>query len=209
MTPARLLLADDHGIILEGFRSVLEPSHLVVGMVADGRALVDLALRLKPDLIILDITMPLLNGIDAAREIRKHLPDVKLLFVTMHANPTYLRAALDAGATGYVLKSSAREEILAAVEKVLKGKFFVTRGVGPSGLGERADPARAAASLKLSPREREILQLVAEGKSAKEVAYLLSISSKTVAYHKENIKSKLGLRTTAELTKHALDEGLI
>ena len=131
-TPARLLLADDHGLILEGFRSVLEPNHQVVGMVADGRALVDLALRLKPDLIILDITMPLLNGIDAAREIRKHLPEVKLLFVTMHANPTYLQAAFNAGATGYVLKSSAREEILAAVEKVLKGQVFVTRSVGPS-----------------------------------------------------------------------------
>ena len=111
---------------------MLEPSHLVVGMVADGRALVDLALRLKPDLIILDITLPLLNGIDAAREIRKHLPEVKLLFVTMHANPTYLQAAFNAGATGYVLKSSAREEILAAVEKVLKGQVFVTRSVGPS-----------------------------------------------------------------------------
>jgi DNA-binding NarL/FixJ family response regulator len=207
--PARLLLADDHGLILEGFRSVLEPNHQVVGMVADGRALVEAALRLEPDLIILDITMPLLNGIDAAREIRKHLPRMKLLFVTMHANPTYLQAAFNAGATGYVLKSSAREEILAAVEKVLKGKVFVTRGVGPSGLGDSADPARAAASLRLSPREREILQLVAEGKSAKEVAHVLSISSKTVAFHKDNLKSKLGLRTTAELTKYALDEGLI
>ena len=178
-------------------------------MVADGRALVEAALRLKPDLIILDITMPLLNGIDAAREIRKHQPEVKLLFVTMHASPAYLQAALDAGATGYVLKSSAREEILAAVEKVLKGEFFVTPGVGPRGLGEGADPARMAASLRLSPREREILQLVAEGKSTKEVAHVLNISQKTVAFHKDNLKRKLGLGTTAELTKYALDEGLI
>lgn len=209
MKPARLLLADDHALILEGFRNVLEPNHTVVGMVADGRALVEAALRLKPDLIILDITMPLLNGIDAAREIKKHLPEVKLLFVTMHSSPTYLQAALDAGATGYVLKSSAREEIVAAVEKVLNDEFFITPGVGPKNLSEGADPARVAASLRLSPREREILQLVAEGKSTKEVAHVLNISEKTVAFHKDNLKRKLGLRSTAELTKYALDEGLI
>jgi len=209
MTPARLLLADDHSLILEGFRHVIEPIHEVVGMVTDGRALVEATLRLRPDLIILDITMPLLNGIDAAREIKKRLPEVKLLFVTMHANPTYLQAALDVGATGYVLKSSAREEILTAIEKVLKGEFFVTPGVRPKGLEEGADPARVAASLRLSPREREILQLVAEGRSTKEVAHVLNISQKTVAFHKDNLKLKLGLRTTAELTKYALEEGLI
>ena len=209
MIRARLLLADDHTLILEGFRNVLEPKHIIVGMVTDGRALVEAALRLKPDLIISDMTMPLLNGIDAAREIRKHLPEVKLLFVTMHASLAYLQAALDAGATGYVLKSSAREEILAAVDKVLNGGLFVTSGVGPKGLVERAGPARVGASLRLSPREREILQLVSEGKSTKEVAHVLSISPKTVAFHKDNLKRKLGLRTTAELTKYALDEGLI
>ncbi len=209
MKSSRLLLADDHTLILEGFRNVLEPNHTVVGMVADGRALVEAALRLKPDLIILDITMPLLNGIDAAREIRKHLPEVKLLFVTMHASPTYLQAAIDAGGTGYVLKSSAREEILAAVNQVLKGDFFVTPGVGPKDLSEGANPARVAGSSRLSPREREIVQLIAEGKSTKEVAHVLSISEKTVAFHKDNLKRKLGLRTTAELTKYALDEGLI
>lgn len=209
MIRARLLLADDHTLILEGFRNVLEPIHTVVGMVPDGRALVEAAIRLKPELIILDITMPLLNGIDAAREIRKHLPKVKLLFVTMHASPTYLQAAIDAGANGYVLKSSAREEILTAVGKALKGEFFVTPGVGPRSLGEGANLTRAAASLRLSPREREILQLVAEGKSTKELAHVLSISEKTVAFHKDNLKRKLGLRTTAELTKYALDEGLI
>ena len=209
MIRARLLLADDHTLILEGFRNVLESKHIIVGTVTDGRSLVEAALRLKPDLIISDITMPLLNGIDAAREIRKHLPEAKLLFVTMHASPAYLQTALDAGATGYVLKSSAREEILAAVERVLKGGLFVSPGVGPKSLSEGADPARVAASLHLSPREREILQLVSDGKSTKEVAHVLSISPKTVAFHKDNLKRKLGLRTTAELTKYALDEGLI
>jgi len=209
MTCERLLLADDHALILEGFRNVLEPKYAVVGLVTNGRALVEAALRLEPDLIILDITMPLLNGIDAAREIRKHLPNVKLLFVTMHANPTYLEAALDAGATGYVLKSSAREEIVTAVERVLKDQLFITPGVGPKGLDEGSNPARVAAALHLSPREREILQLVAEGKSTKEAAHVLSISQKTVAFHKDNVKRKLGLRTTAQLTKYAVDEGLI
>ena len=200
MIRARLLLADDHTLILEGFRDVLEPKHIIVGMVTDGRALVEAALRLKPDLIISDITMPLLNGIDAAREIRKHLPEVKLLFMTMHARPAYLQAALDAGATGYVLKSSAREEILAAVERVLKGGLFLSPGVGPKSSSEGADPARVAASLHLSPREREILQLVSEGKSTKEVAHELSISPKTVAFHKDNLKRKLGQQYTRRTT---------
>ena len=209
MLRSRLLLADDHTLILEGFRNVLEPNYTVVGMVADGRALVEAALRLTPDLIILDITMPLLNGIDAAREIKKHLPEVKLVFVTMHASPTYLQAAIDAGGNGYVLKSSAREEILVAVGQVLKGEFFVTPGVGPKSLSQDADPAWVAASLHLSPREREILQLIAEGKSTKEASHVLGISEKTVAFHKDNLKRKLGLWTTAELTKYALEEGLI
>jgi len=206
---ARLLLADDHSLILEGFRRVIEPKYDVLGMVTDGRALVEAALRLRPDLIILDITMPLLNGINAAREIKNGLPEMKLLFVTMHASPIYLQAALDVGATGYVLKSSAREEILTAIEKVLKGELFVTPSVCPKSLEEGADPARVATSLRLSPREREILQLVAEGNSTKEVAHVLNISQKTVAFHKDNIKRKLGLGTTAELTKYALDEGLV
>ena len=121
MKPARLLLADDHALILEGFRNVLEPNYTVVGMVTDGRSLVEAALRLNPDLIILDIAMPLQNGLDAARDVKRHLPETKLLFVTMHASSAYLGAAFDAGATGYVLKTSAREEIVAAVEKVLSG----------------------------------------------------------------------------------------
>jgi len=209
MKPARLLLADDHALILEGFRNVLEPTYTVVGMVTDGRSLVEAALRLNPDLIILDIAMPLQNGLDAARDVKRRLPEMKLLFVTMHASPAYLGAAFDAGATGYVLKTSAREEIVAAVEKVLSGGLFVSPGVGPKGLREGSDPTRIAASLRLSQREREILQLVAEGKSTKEAAHLLDISQKTIGFHKDNLKRKLGLRTTAELTKYALEEGLI
>jgi len=209
MKRARILLADDHTLTLEGIRAVLEPHHEIVGMVTDGRALLDAALRLKPDLVVLDITMPLLNGIDAAVQIKKSLPGVKLLFVTMHVNPAYLEAALNAGGTGYVLKSAAREELLDAIQSVLDGRIYVTPSLSSEHLERFSDPASAAAALRLSTREREVLQLIAEGRAAKEIAHVLSISIKTVAFHRENIKRKLGLGTTAELTKHAIEQGLV
>jgi DNA-binding NarL/FixJ family response regulator len=209
MNRARILLADDHTLTLEGIRAVLEPHHEIVGTVTDGRALVDAALRLQPDLIVLDITMPLLNGVDAAVQIKKSLPGVKLLFVTMHVNPAYLEAALTAGGTGYVLKSAAREELLDAIQIVLNGRIYVTPSLSSEHLERFEDPSRAAATLRLTAREREILQLIAEGRAGKEVAFRLSISVKTVAFHRENIKRKLGLATTAELTKHAIEQGLI
>ena len=203
------LLADDHPMTVEGLRVFLEPHLQVVGTVADGHALVDAALQLKPDLIILDITMPLLNGIDAAVRIKKSLPKVKLLFVTMHVNPAYLEAALSAGGTGYVLKSAAREELLDAIQSVMNGRIYVSAGLSGENLERFQDPARAATTLRLSTRERETLQLIAEGRAAKEIAHAMNISLKTVAFHRENIKRKLGLRTTAELTKHAIEQGLI
>jgi len=203
------LLADDHPLTLEGLRAFLEPHLENVGTVTDGRALVDEAFRLKPDLIILDITMPLLNGIDAAIQIKKSLPGMKFLFVTMHVNPAYLEAALNAGGTGYVLKSAAREELLDAINSVMSGSIYVTPSLSNEHLERFNDPARAAAALHLSAREREILQLIAEGRATKEIAFVLSISGKTVAFHRENIKRKLGLRTTAELTRHAIEQGLV
>jgi DNA-binding NarL/FixJ family response regulator len=209
MKRARILLADDHTLTLEGIRAVIEPHHEIVGMVTDGRALVDAALRLQPDLIILDITMPLLNGVDAAIQIKKSLPGMKLLFVTMHVNPAYLEAALNAGGTGYVLKSAAREELLDAIQSVLNGRIYVTPSLSSEHLEGFTDPSRAAATLRLTAREREILQLIAEGRAAKEIAFRLNISIKTVAFHRENIKKKLGLGNTAELTKHAIEQGLI
>jgi DNA-binding NarL/FixJ family response regulator len=209
MKRARILLADDHTLTLEGIRAVLEPHHEMVGMVTDGRALLDAALRLQPDLVVLDITMPLLNGIDAAVQIKKSLPAVKLLFVTMHVNPAYLEAALNAGGTGYVLKSAAREELLDAIKSVLNGCIYVTPSLSSEHLERFKDPSRAAAILRLTAREREILQLIAEGRAAKETAHVLNISIKTVAFHRENIKRKLGLHSTAELTKHAIEQGLV
>jgi DNA-binding NarL/FixJ family response regulator len=209
MKRTRVLLADDHPLTLEGLRTFLEPHLEIVGTATDGRALVEAALRLQPDLIILDITMPLLNGVDAAIQIKKSLPAAKLLFVTMHVNPAYLEAALNAGATGYVLKSAAREELLDAIKTVMDGRIYVTPTLATEPLGRFTDPALAAASLHLSTRERETLQLIAEGRAAKEIAHVLNISIKTVAFHRDNIKKKLGLRTTAELTKHAIEQGLV
>jgi DNA-binding NarL/FixJ family response regulator len=209
MRHTRVLLADDHVLILEGFRKVLEPHCEIVGAVTDGKSLVDAALSLKPDLIMLDLIMPALNGIEAARQIRKQLPEVKLLFVSMHASPTYLREAITAGAQGYLLKSSAREEILGAVQKVLSGEDYITKGI----VAEDFDVSsyrtgkRIAGAKNLTPREREILKMIAEGKSGKEMASVLNISTKTVAFHREHVKIKLGLRTIAELTKYAIHEG--
>ena len=209
MKHTRVLLADDHPLTLEGMRAFLEPHFLSIGTVTDGRTLVETALSLKPELIIVDITMPLLNGIDAAIQIKEDLPGVKMLFVTMHANPAYLEAALNAGATGYVLKSAAREELLDAIKSVLQGRIYVSPSLSSEHLERFSDPERAAAALRLSTREREILQLIAEGKAAKDVAFHLDISVKTVAFHRDNIKRKLGLHSTAELTKHAIEQGLV
>jgi len=212
MKRSRILLADEHFLTLEGLRKILEPHHDVVGAVSEGRSLVDAALRLKPDLIILDVMMPLLNGIDAARRIRKSLPWAKLLFLTVHANPAYLREALNAGATGYILtRSTTREEILGAVSAALAGKTYISPGV----VGEDVDLSRwrtersAKARVALTPREREILQMLAEGRAAKEVGSVLGISPKTVTFHRNNVKRKFGVRKTVELIKRAIDEGLV
>ena len=153
--------------------------------------------------------MPLLNGVDAAVQIKKSLPEAKLLFVTMHVNPAYLEAALEAGGTGYVLKSAAGRELLEAVDSVLKGRIYITPGLSGEHLERFSDPTQAAATLRLSTREREVLQLIAEGRAAKEIAFRLNISVRTAEFHRENIKKKLGLRTTAELTKHAIEQKLI
>jgi DNA-binding NarL/FixJ family response regulator len=209
MKQVRVLLADDHPLTLEGLRAFLDPHLHVEGTFTDGRALVEAALRLHPDLVVLDIAMPLLNGIDAAVQIKKSLPKTKLLFVTMHVSPAYLEAALDAGATGYVLKSAAREELLDAIRSVVNGRIYVSPSLSDGRLERFSDPSRAAATLRLSGRERETLQLIAEGKSAKEIAFILKISVKTVSFHRENIRRKLSLNTTAELTKHAIEQGLV
>ena len=206
MKRARVLLGDDHPLFLEGSRALLEERYEIVGVVFDGRVLVDEALKLKPDLIILDISMPLLSGIEAASRIKASLPEVKVVFLTMHSEPAYLQAAFETGASGYVLKSAARQELLGAVQKVLEGNPGVSSGLSETWEHLRT-PSQIAKSLKLSAREREVLQLISEGHSGKEIAGILNVSVKTVSYHRENIKRKLGVKTIAGLTRNAIASG--
>lgn len=207
MKRPRILLADDHARTIEGISTVLAPHYEIAGTVADGRALVEAALRLKPDLIVSDITMPHLNGIDATRHIKMSLPGIKLLFVTMHSSSAYVSAAFEAGGTGYVLKSAAPEEIRDAVQSVLKGRVYVSAGISTEHLKRFQHPA-AATTFRLSKREVATLHLIAEGRTAAEIARSMNVSVKTVAFHRGNIKRKLGLRTTSQLTKRAIALGL-
>ncbi|HXB72650.1 MAG TPA: response regulator [Candidatus Acidoferrales bacterium] len=207
----RLLLADDHSFILAGIRSLLEPHYDLVGQVSDGRSLVEAALRLRPDLTILDVTMPLLNGIDAARQIKKEWPQAKLLFLTMHASAVYLREAVAAGGLGYVLKSSATEELRTAIQKVLKGHVYLA----PSFDREVLETVHASlrkpgkSSVQLTGRQREVLQLIAEGRVNKEIATILGISVKTVEFHRGRIMGKLGAHSMADLIRWAVQAGLV
>jgi len=206
MRRTRILLADDHQLTLAGIHRLLETSYDVIAEVNDGLALVNAAAALQPDLIVLDISMPHMNGIDAAARIRKSVPEAKLLFLTMHVNAKFLAAALSAGATGYVLKTAASEELLKAVASVLKGGIYVSPGISAEHLERFVDPALAAASVRLSPREQDVLRLISEGHASKEIAALLAISRRTVEFHRENIKRKLGLRSTAEMTRYAITQ---
>jgi len=207
----RVLLGDDHALVLNGIRSLLAASHDVVGAVQNGQALVESALRLRPDVVVLDISMPVLNGIDAARRIKQVLPATTLVFLSMHANPMYLRRALDAGAVGYVLKSGAGEELLTALREAHRGRVYISPDFGPDVLaGIRTPTGKPTRSpIPLTDRQRQILQLVAEGRQNKEIAEMLSVSVKTVEFHRARLMAKLGVRSVAELTRFAIHEGLI
>ena len=210
MNRARILLADDHSLILEGVRLLLEKHYDVVGMAADGRALVNDCLRLAPDLVVLDINMPILNGIDAGREIKRALPATKLVFLSMHSNAIYLRKAFDAGASAYILKSGANEELLIAIEAARKGDTYVSPGFGRDVIDSARNPADKSkrAVIELTARQRQILQLVAEGKQNKDIADILCVSVKTVEFHRSRLMEKLGAHSVAELTRFAVQEGL-
>ena len=211
MKRPRVLLGDDHAIILDGLRRILEPHCDIVGSAEDGRALVAAADKLRPELVVADISMPLLNGIEAARQIRKAHPQTKVIFLTMHPDAAYATEAFRAGASGYVLKNSAASELVAAIQEVLKGRTYLTPRVAKEAIESwvQAPGQREAPSASLTSRQREILQLVAEGKSAKEIAAILNISPRTVEFHKYRIMEVLGLRTTAELTQYALKHGIV
>ncbi len=210
MNRVRVLLGDDHSLILEGVRRLLERHYDVVGAVMDGQALLHAALRLKPDVVVVDISMPILNGIDATREIKRVLPATKVIVLSMHSNAIYLRKALEAGASAYVLKSGATEELLTAIEATRKGHSYVSPGFGQQVIGStRTPPGRwKRGAIELTGRQRQILQLVAEGKHNKEIADILCLSVKTVEFHRSRLMEKLGARTVADLTRFAIQEGL-
>jgi DNA-binding NarL/FixJ family response regulator len=205
----RVLLADDHMLVIEGLRRILEGECEVVGAVEDGRSLLKAAEKLKPDIVLLDISIPLLNGVEAARRLRKTVPAAKLIFVTMHADATYVTGAFRAGASGYVLKRCASMELVSAIREVLKGHTYITPLVRRDISGAALGSPVGEVSGDLTERQREVVQLVAEGHSVKEIAAILSISFKTVAFHKSNVMRRLGMRSTAELTKYALDHGIV
>jgi DNA-binding NarL/FixJ family response regulator len=212
MKKPRVLMADDHSLILAGLRKLVEVECDVVGTVEDGRALVEAAQKLRPDLILLDISMPLLNGLDAARQLTKLVPESKVIILTMHASPTYATEAFQAGASGYLLKRSAASELSQAIQSVLQGQQYLTPlitkdvldSVFKPSTGKRGTPASTA----LTPRQREVLQLVAEGRGTKEIATILSVSVKTVEFHRARIMQQLDIHTTADLTKYAITHGI-
>lgn len=208
---ARVLIADDHSILLAGLCRLVEDFCEVVGTVEDGRALVAAAEQLKPDVIVLDISMPLLNGLDAARKIKTSVPDAKLIFLTMHASPTYATEAIKVGASGYLLKQSAASELPQAIESVLNGQTYLTPAVTKQTLDAilQSGQAEVRKSLAdLTPRQREVLQLIGEGKSTKEIATILNVSVKTVEFHKARLMEQLDLHSTPALIKFAIAEGL-
>lgn len=210
MSRPRVLLADDHTLVLDGFRKLLEERCDIVGVAEDGRTLLRMAEELQPDLVTLDISMPQLNGIDAARKLKKMLPRTKLIFVTMHADSAYVNEAFKAGASGYLLKRSAGSELLQAIESAMGGQCYVTPLVAKGLVKAVITGGKPAVSEDepLTARQREVLQLVAEGMTVKEIATTLNISPKTVEFHKSQIMTQLDLHTTAELTKYALLHGL-
>tara|TARA_B100000315_G_C14593945_1_gene597580 strand:+ start:6025 stop:6666 length:642 start_codon:yes stop_codon:yes gene_type:complete len=211
MVRSRILLADDHLLVMEGLRKLLESEHDLVGTVEDGITLVNMAFELDPDIILLDISMPMLNGIEAARKIKKKLPACKLIFITMHGDSTYVIEAFRAGASGYLLKRSAASELSQAIQAVLNGQQYLSPLVTKDVLNPLLETSHNIPSKMgtLTTRQREVLQLVAEGRSAKEIATILTISVKTVEFHKAQIMDQVGLHTTADLTKYAVSHGIV
>jgi DNA-binding NarL/FixJ family response regulator len=207
----RVLLADDHEIFVEGLQRILEPRFELVGAVRDGRALLDEAERLRPDVIVTDVAMPRLNGLDAVRQLRKRGVRTKVVFLSMHADPDLVTEAFRAGASGYVLKSAAARELLEGIEAVLAGKVFLSPAIEQPVLEAfmRSGGDRGKASVELSERQREVLQLVAEGRTMKEIASTLGISPRTAEAHKYDLMEKLGIKTTAELIQWAIMRGVI
>lgn len=211
MKRKRVLLADDHAMFHEGLEKLLSPTYEIVGRVQDGRALVEAAAELMPDLIVADISMPELNGIEAIREMKSAGLDPKVVLLTMHEDADYAIEALNEGALGYVVKHAASSELLSALEEALNGRMFVTPRVAKDVFSTLSNPnqAPAAGSREPTPRQRDVLRLLAKGCSAKETARLLGVSQRTVEHHKYNMMAQMGIKTTAGLIQYAVKRGLI
>jgi DNA-binding NarL/FixJ family response regulator len=208
MTKPRVLLADDHRMVAEGLKGLLVEEFELVGIVEDGRALVAAARKLRPDVIVADISMPQMNGLDALAHLKRDNPAVRVVFLTMHRDAAYARRALEAGASGFVLKHSAPAELVLAVHAALQGRTFITPDLAAevfrTAKDKDADPLAT-----LTPRQREILQFLAEGKSAKTIAAALGLSARTVEFHKYTLMDALGMESSAELIRFAVKHGLV
>jgi len=209
MIRPRVLLADDHTLLLEAFRKLLADDCDVVGMVGDGRALVAEATKLKPDVVVVDVAMPLLNGVDAARQIKQTLPETRIVFLTMNEDPDLAAEAFRAGASGYLLKRSAASELLTAIREVVQRRSYVTPLVTEGLVGSMMLGETYGAGSHLTARQREVIQLLAEGHSMKEIAGILNIAPRTVAFHKYRIMDQLHLKTTAELIQFAVKHHIV
>ncbi len=206
MTRPRILMADDHQMLLDAFKVMLEPDFDVVGSVTDGRALLEEFARLHPDVVVIDVAMPLLNGLDAGRQLKAQRRSVKLIFLTMNPDPDLAGEALRLGASGYVLKSSAAQELKQAIQEALRGRSYITPLITRDVVGSLIQRTPRS---ELTGRQREVLQLLAEGKSMKEVGAILDLTPRTVAFHKYRMMEQLRLKTTAELVKFAVREGVV
>jgi DNA-binding NarL/FixJ family response regulator len=210
MSRPRVLLADDHTLLLEAFEKLLAEECEVVGAVSNGHALLDAAERLHPDVVVVDIAMPLLNGIDAARRLKQLHPDIRIVFLTMNEDPDLAAEAFRAGASGYLLKRSAASELLTAIREMMKHRSYVTPLVTEGLVGSMMHKREAAEIAEdLTPRQRQVIQLIAEGRSMKEVAGILNITARTVAFHKYRIMAQLKIKTTAELIQYAIRNHIV
>jgi DNA-binding NarL/FixJ family response regulator len=210
ITRPRVLLADDHTMLLDAFMRLLSDECDVVGGVTDGRALVAAAQNLKPDVAIVDVSMPLLNGMDAARQVRQVSPDTRIVFLTMNEDPDLAAEAFRVGASGYVLKRSAASELLTAIREVMRHRSYVTPLITEGMVGSMLHgPPTPEPANRLTARQREIVQLIAEGHSMKEVAAILKIAARTVAFHKYRAMEQLNIKTTAELIQFAIKSHII
>lgn len=209
LAKARILVADDHTLVAEAFKRLLEPEFEVVGTVGDGRALLRAAAELKPDVALIDLNMPLLNGLDAGEQLKQSMPKIKLIVLTMNEEPEIAAETMGKWASAYVLKKSAGSELLKAVRDVLRGGTYVTPVLEEGVTRLAAREARGDSGRTLTPRQREVLQLLAEGHTMKEAAAILHVATRTVAFHKYRIMQDFGLENNSELLRFAMKQGLV